>query len=361
MELSFSAEPADLRPTPPRMDKASPKVARSEVTDTDGNPFILRIQTVVNTDIHNAKTRGYVDLDIPDDRTLKLLQSVEAQLVDVVFTNQSNSDWFGEKKRAPRGVIETMLSRIACSSTKKPHPYLQIKTTFKDGAPYVNHVIASPDTPNDTTTSVLHDFSDLQGTPITYEVQLSGVRFNRTQFNPELNLLRVTSLMDVKSFDMLEGILDNDNHRDRKERILQQKERMQQYEAQRAELEDMKQAVESEVHAAMARKEDIDTRYKTLLESIEQSRIEYEAGIDEMDTVAENDVAVDDVAASESKENTAVTTDGVGNAVESAATMVAEGVQEVTELALVPVNESGATGEPPVNGETTTDAALMGE
>lgn len=366
MNLTFRTDIANLRLSPPIMKGAN---AESVVTDTEEQPFLMRIQTTMNTDIRNAKTRGYVDLDIPDDRTLGLLQSLDNQMVDIVFANQSKSDWFGKDRRAPRGVIDKMLSRVVCSTDKKPHPYLRLKTDFQNGTPLVNHVVACSDAPDDTTSSTVHSFADLQGTLVTYEVQLTGIRFCKTAFNPKLKLVQVTSLMDVKSYNMLDGILNNDNHRDRKERILQQQERMQQYEAQRAELEDMKQTVESEVHAVMTKQTDIDTRYKELLNVIEQSRLEYET--DGVDCGGVSDAESD---AAEAAAETAVAIEAA-EAVEAAAGSAAVSSENhVAELALVPASNKagGNAGAVSVVGEVavgsyetdsvwTTDAALLGE
>ena len=137
---------------------------------------------------------------------------------------------------------------------------------------------------------------------------------------------------------------------------------MQQYEVQRTELEDMKQAVESDVNTVMARKEDIDARYKRLLESIDQSRLEYEVGMEVVVATMADDVVV---------ENDTGTTGKVAHP-ENVAENVAEGatdgavvagcVGEVTERALVTVQESNTTGESIADGgEKMTDAELMGE
>ena len=334
--------------------RSTEKVACSDITDTDGQPYTLRIQTTMNETIHDAKTRCYIDISLADDASMSIIQAIDQRLISIVEANQGNKNWFG--KRAPRKLLEKMCQSLVRSTKKTPHPFIRVKADYLKGEPQVNHIVTCAEDDNttdvndstSTTTSIITSLDDLNGYAVVYEVQLTGVRFCQTQFNPEFKLVSVQTMMDVSNYDMWNGLLNNENHCERKERILQRQAQMDEYEQQRAHLEALKLAVEKEVNEVQSRRESIDTQYTTLLETIEKARIAYEAASTGGEAV-KDDVIVETLSPLEATTDTTGTTDATD------ATNVTNVKEEETNGQVVEVKQEEPTKGVVENATSTTE------
>ena len=362
MNITLSNTTDTITMSPPIL-RSTEKVACSDITDTDGQPYTLRIQTTMNETIHDAKTRCYIDISLADDASMSIIQAIDQRLISIVEANQGNKNWFG--KRAPRKLLEKMYQSLVRSTKKTPHPFIRVKTDYLKGEPQVNHIVTCAEEDNttdvndstSTTTSIITSLDDLKGYAVVYEVQLTGVRFCQTQFNPEFKLVSVQTMMDVSNYDMWNGLLNNENHCERKERILQRQAQMDEYEQQRAHLEALKLAVEKEVNEVQSRRESIDTQYTTLLETIEKARIAYEAASTGGEAV-KDDVIVETLSPLEATTDTTNATDAtdatnVTNVKkEETSGQVVDGKQEETTKGVVE-NATSTTETDSVNTVTT--------
>lgn len=356
MNITLSNTTDTITMSPPIL-RSTEKVACSDITDTDGQPYTLRIQTTMNETIHDAKTRCYIDISLADDASMSIIQAIDQRLISIVEANQGNKNWFG--KRAPRKLLEKMCQSLVRSTKKTPHPFIRVKADYLKGVPQVNHIVTCAEDDNaadvndstSTTTSIITSLDDLKGYAVVYEVQLTGVRFCQTQFNPEFKLVSVQTMMDVSNYDMWNGLLNNENHCERKERILQRQAQMDEYEQQRAHLEALKLAVEKDVNEVQLRRESIDTQYTTLLETIEKARIAYEAASTGGEAV-KDDVIVETLSPLEATTDATDATD-VTNATD--ATNVTNVKEEETNGQVVEVKQEEPTKGVVENATSTTE------
>lgn len=276
MNITLSSDLAQLQLSPPIIRNAE-KVASSEATDAEGNPFMIRIETILSESLHDAKNRSYVDIALADDAALNTFQQLDAHILDKVYENHDSKTWFG--KRAPRDIIAGYCKTLVTGNTKTPHPFVRCKAGYSEGKPAVPILTASEEHPDDATSTTATSFGELKGERVVYEIQLTGIRFCPTTFNPELKLLRVHTFMNPGDYNLFEQLLNNANHSESKARILERQQRMEQFEAERRQLEELQAEVETEVSAAIAKREDIAAKYKGVVEAIESARLDCEMGV----------------------------------------------------------------------------------
>jgi hypothetical protein len=308
MNITLSTDLSQLLLSPPIIRNAE-KVASSEASDADGNPFVIRIETTLNESLHDAKNRAYVDIPLADDAALNTIQQLDAHILDTVYENHDSKLWFG--KRAPRDIIASFCNTLVMSTAKTPHPFVRCKAGYSEGQPVVQVLTASKEKPEDATTTTVSSFEELQGERVVYNIQLTGIRFCPTTFNPELKILSVQTFMNPGEYNMWDHLLNNANHSESKARILERQQRMEQFEVERLQLEELQAEVEAEVSAAIAKREDINSKYKAVVEAMEAARLECEMGVgqDSSDSSVEEAAETATETATETAADTAENTE----------------------------------------------------
>ena len=331
MNITLSADLATLTLSPPLI-RNTEKVATSMAADADGNPFIIRIETTLGENLHDAKNRSYVDMALVDDAALNTFQQLDAHILDKVYENHDSKLWFG--KRAPRDIIAGYCKSIVMGNSKSPHPFIRCKAGYVDGKPNVVVKMASQENPGDATCSSVSTFDEMKGARVVYEVQLTGIRFCPTTFNPELKLLHVHTFMSPGDYNLFDQLLNNANHCENKARIVERQQRMEQFEVERRQLEELQAEVEAEVSAAIAKRDDIEVKYKAVLEAMEAARVECEMG------VGQDSIQI-------------ITTDGDNEAVQTSDCMntTTEGISCLQETELVQENDGVVEGTLETNTE----------
>ena len=311
MKLEFSAPIEDFTIANPIINTTD-RVASSAVTDTAGNPFVIKIHTTANEAIHNAKNRAWVDVALTDEECVKVFEQLDEHLLNAVFERHHTPEWFD--KEAPRDIIEEYCKSFIECQKSKPDPFLRLKTSFRQGEPLVELHTSTQKNPESATVTELTSLDSVAGREVVYEVHVGSIRFCPTTFNPELKLAAVHSYVAKEDYNLFEMVLDNATHREQKNKILEKQHKMEEYTENLRQLETLKEEVENEVTQAMARREDVDKRYNEAMEKITEMQMECAfEGVEEDDADstdgAEQDDATTDDATTDATTTDATTTD----------------------------------------------------
>lgn len=243
--------------------------AISDITDDTGKPYIIKMRTTVREALHDASNRAYFDLSL-DDSMQEVFNAIDKQLYQYVLNYHANDDWFG--KQLPCDIIRQYCNPLVATRPSKPHPYVRIKTSYSKKKPNVLLTTSSVEKPEDGTCETIHSFSELTNKEVVYEVQLKRIRFCPTTFNPELKLVKVHQYVQPEQFDPMTLLLNNANHADRRDDILAKQKEMEAQKLELLRLKELKEEVEREVAEAIAKRDDIDEKFKHASETIEAMR-----------------------------------------------------------------------------------------
>ena len=241
----------------------------SDITDDTGKPYIIKIHKVVHEEIHDAGNRAYFDLSL-DDVLLEVFQKIDKQLYEYVLNYHANDDWFG--KQAPSDIIQKYCRPLVTQKPSKPRPYVRVKTSYNKKQPNLLLTTSSVENPEEGTCETVHTLNELVGKRIVYEVQLKRIRFCPTTFNPELKLVKLHQYIQAEEFNPLNLLLNNKNHADRRDEILANQKEMEAKKEHLLKLKTLKEEVEREVATVIAKRNDIDEKFKVASETVEAMR-----------------------------------------------------------------------------------------
>lgn len=330
MKLEFSAPIEDFTIANPVINSTD-RVATSTVSDADGKPFVIKIHTTATETVHNAKNRAWVDVALTDEECIKVFEQLDEHVLNSVYDRHHTAEWFN--KKAPRDIIEEYCKSFIECQKSKPDPFLRLKTEFKKSQARIELHTSTQKNPESATVTELNALESLSGRDVVYEIHVGSIRFCPTTFNPELKLVAVHSYVAKEDYNLFEMVLDNATHREQKEKIMEKQQKMEQYTENLRQLETLKEEVENEVTQILAKREDVDQRYKEAMEQITQMQMEcvFE---DELDENEENDDDDDDDHESTEEDTTKDMTD-----ITELATV------EASEDSLVPVNTASENDE----------------
>lgn len=241
----------------------------SDITDDTGKPYIIKIHKVVHEEVHDAGNRAFFDLTL-DDVLLEVFQRIDKQLYEYVLNYHANDDWFG--KQAPSDIIQKYCRPLVTQKPSKPHPYVRVKTSYSKKQPNLLLTTSSVEKPEEGTCETVHALHELVGKRIVYEVQLKRIRFCPTTFNPELKLVKLHQYIQAEEFNPLNLLLNNKNHADRRDEILANQKEMEAKKEHLLKLKTLKEEVEREVATVIAKRDDIDEKFKLASETVEAMR-----------------------------------------------------------------------------------------
>ena len=299
MKLEFSAPIEELTIANPVINTHD-KVASSLVTDAKGEPFVIKIHTTVEEKVHNAKNRAWVDVALCDEDCVNVFQQLDDVVLNSVYEQHHTAEWFN--KKAPRDIIAEYCKSFIESKKSKPNPFLRLKTSYTKGEPRIEHRTSTESNPDGANVAEISSLEELVGKEVVYEVQVGSIRFCPTTFNPELKLVSVSSIVDKEDYNLFEMILNNDTHKQQKDKIREQQQRMEEYTENLRQLETLKEEVEKEVVQIMAKQEDVNQRYQETMEQIQRMQEDCSLGPDGED-LAEEDVVDSAVVLEDSNED----------------------------------------------------------